>query len=199
MLPGKAAVTCSGGVISGAVTSALARAGRAGGADSRGAALAAVDLRQVAVHADEEHIDVCEQPCQILAPGAELDDVLDDQVISRPGQRGQAPVKAGEEPRAHLLPPGERPIRIAPDGQHAARHQMIRRHMQERLGQFPLDRLRQGGLARTGSAIKEDDAARTAISRARFHPCTMTGSEPSREPVPPSRRPLLPLRVTWTG
>ncbi len=38
MLPGKAAVTCSGGVISGAVTSALARAGRAGGADSRGAA-----------------------------------------------------------------------------------------------------------------------------------------------------------------
>ena len=39
MLPGdKAAVTCSGGVISAAVASAFARVGRAGGADSRGAA-----------------------------------------------------------------------------------------------------------------------------------------------------------------
>jgi hypothetical protein len=38
MLPGgKAAVTCSGGVMSGAVAPALARAGRAGGAHSRGA------------------------------------------------------------------------------------------------------------------------------------------------------------------
>jgi hypothetical protein len=28
-------------------------------------ALAAVDLRQVAVHADEEHIKAFEQPCQV--------------------------------------------------------------------------------------------------------------------------------------
>ena len=57
------------------------------------AALAAAGLRQVAVHADEEHIDVCEQPGQVLAPGAELDEVLGDQVMSCPGQRGQALVK----------------------------------------------------------------------------------------------------------
>lgn len=98
-------------------------------------ALAAVNLRQVAVHADEEHIKAFEQPGQFLAPGGELDDVLDNQVVPRRGQRGQAPVEPGEEPRAHLLSPREWSRRIAPDGKHAAGHQMIRRHVQERLGE----------------------------------------------------------------
>lgn len=62
-------------------------------------AFAAVDLGQVAVHAGEEDVQAFEQPGQVLAPGAELDDVLDDEVVSRCGQRGQAPVEAVEEPR----------------------------------------------------------------------------------------------------
>ena len=49
-------------------------------------------------HADEEQIHVCEQPGQVLAPGAELDEVLGDQVISCPGQRGQALVKLAVPP-----------------------------------------------------------------------------------------------------
>ncbi|HEY3035175.1 MAG TPA: hypothetical protein VGJ54_11035 [Streptosporangiaceae bacterium] len=85
-----------------------------------------------------------EQPRQVLPPSTELDDVLDDQVVSRRGQRGQAPVEPGEEPRADLVPLREWPIRIAPDGQHATGHQMIRRHVQERLSQCLPHRLRQG-------------------------------------------------------
>ena len=106
-------------------------------------ALAAVDLGQIAVHADKEHVQALEQPCQILAPGAELDDVLNNQIVARSRQSGQAPVEAGEKPWAHLLPPAEWALRVTPS-QHATGHQMIRRHMQERLGQCHLDRLRQG-------------------------------------------------------
>jgi len=106
-------------------------------------AFTAVYLCQFAVHADEEDIQAAEQAGQVLAPGAELDDVLDDQVIPGCGQRGQAPVKAIEEPRPHLLPPGERAVWIAPGRQHAAGQQVIRRHVQERFRQCLLHRLRQ--------------------------------------------------------
>ena len=67
----------------------------------------------------------------------------DYEVVSRCGQRGQAPVEAIEEPRPHLLPPGERAVWIAPGGQHATGHQMIRRHVQERFRQCLLHRLGQ--------------------------------------------------------
>jgi hypothetical protein len=74
------------------------------------------------VHADEEDIQAVEQAGQVLAPGAELDDVLDYDVVSRCSQCGQAPVEAIEEPRPHLLPPCERATWIAPGGRHAAGH-----------------------------------------------------------------------------
>jgi hypothetical protein len=79
-------------------------------------AFLAVYLGQIAVHADEEDIQAAKQRGQVLTPGAELDDVLDDEVVSRCGQRGQAPVEAIEEPRPYLLPPGERAVQIAPAG-----------------------------------------------------------------------------------
>jgi hypothetical protein len=91
---------------------------RSGGPPGR---VPGVYLGQVAVHADEEDIQAVEQPGQALAPGAELD----DEVVSRCGQCGQAPVEAIEEPRSHLLPPGERAVWIAPGRQHAAGHHMV--------------------------------------------------------------------------
>jgi len=55
----------------------------------------AVYLGRIAVHADEEDIQAVDQRGPVLAPGAELDDALDDQVVSRCRQRGQAPTSAG--------------------------------------------------------------------------------------------------------
>jgi hypothetical protein len=45
-------------------------------------AFPAVYLGQIAVHADKEDIQAIEQRGQGLAPGPELDDVLDDEVVS---------------------------------------------------------------------------------------------------------------------
>lgn len=52
-------------------------------------ALAAAGFRQVAVHADEEYIEAFEQPHQVLPPSTELDDVLDDQVVSAAASAGR--------------------------------------------------------------------------------------------------------------
>ncbi len=51
-------------------------------------AFPAAYLCQIAVHADEEDIQAAGQRGQVLAPGAELDDVLGYEVVSRCGQRG---------------------------------------------------------------------------------------------------------------
>src|SRR5258708_24862066 len=85
-----------------------------------------VEPLQVAVPPDEEDVQARQQPGQILTPAAVLDDVLDDQVVARRGQGGQAPVKPGEEPGADLLLPCERAVLIAPAGQHPAGHQIVR-------------------------------------------------------------------------
>jgi hypothetical protein len=42
----------------------------------------AVYLGQIAVHVGEEEIQAVEQRGQVFAPGAELDDVLGDEVVS---------------------------------------------------------------------------------------------------------------------
>lgn len=86
---------------------------------------AAVDLVQPAVHADQEHVQPIEQAGQLSAPGAVLDDVLDDQVVAGRRESRQAPVKAGEEPRAHRGLPRERPVGVAAGRQHPAGHELV--------------------------------------------------------------------------
>jgi hypothetical protein len=66
-------------------------------------AFSSVDLRKVAMHSNEEHIEVRQQAREIFAPGLELNDVLHDQVIPCAGQSGQALVKTLEEAWPHLV------------------------------------------------------------------------------------------------
>jgi hypothetical protein len=56
---------------------------------------------------------------------------LDDEVVARVCQRGQAAVEACEQPRPYLAPPVERAIVVASPRQHARRHELIGRHVQE--------------------------------------------------------------------
>ena len=108
--------------------------------------LAPVKLIEAAVHTDDEHIQIRQEYGQLVAPAAELDDVLDDEVVARVGQRGQAAVEAGEQPRPYLAPPVERAV-VASRRQHARRHELIGRHVQERLVERVPQRLRHRGLA----------------------------------------------------
>ncbi|HUR04364.1 MAG TPA: hypothetical protein VM347_17595 [Nonomuraea sp.] len=70
-------------------------------------AFSSIDLREVTMHPDEEHVEVRRQVRKRIAPGAEFYDVLDEQIVARTGQGGQASVKALEEAWPHLVPPGE--------------------------------------------------------------------------------------------
>ena len=75
------------------------------------------------MHANEEHVQAGQQGGELDPPGPELDDVLDDQVVSRRGKRRQATMESGEEPRPDLVPPVERTAVAGALGQHA--HQLI--------------------------------------------------------------------------
>ena len=73
-------------------------------------AFPAVYLGQIAVHAGEAEIQAVEQRGQVFAPGAYLDDVLGDEVVSGPGRdrAGEAPSSVGWQdasvPRERLHP-----------------------------------------------------------------------------------------------
>jgi hypothetical protein len=100
--------------------------------------LAAIDLVEVAVDADEEDVEAGQQRGELFAPGGELDDVVDDQVVARLGQRRDAAVEAGEEPRAHLVPPGERSGLVPARGEHA--DELVGRDVEERRVELFLQR-----------------------------------------------------------
>jgi hypothetical protein len=50
-------------------------------------AFPAVQFVQVAVHTDEEDVQVCQEAGQFVTPGRKLDHVLDDQVVAGVGER----------------------------------------------------------------------------------------------------------------
>jgi hypothetical protein len=107
-------------------------------------AFPSVDLRKVAMHPDEEHVEVCQQAREIFAPGLELDDMLHDQMITCTGQGGQASVKTLEEAWPHLVPPREGTFVVAPLGKHSACDELVGGNMQERLVEYALQCLGQG-------------------------------------------------------
>jgi hypothetical protein len=98
------------------------------------------------VHADQEHVQAFENSGQVGAPTAELDDVLDDQVIARVCERRQTPMEPGEEPGTDLVPPVERPTVVAPRRDYAGGHQLVGRNVQKRFVQRCLQPLGQRGL-----------------------------------------------------
>ena len=61
--------------------------------------LAPVELVRVTSDADHEHVEACQEACELLAPARELDDVLNDQVVPRRGQGRKTAVEAVEEAR----------------------------------------------------------------------------------------------------
>jgi hypothetical protein len=130
-------------------------------------AFAPVELVEVAVHADQEHVEPLQQRGQLVAPGGELDDVLDDQIVAGGGEGGDAAMEAVEERRPQAGPPGERTVGLAAVGQHP--HHVVGRQVEERLVEPHLDGSGQRRLARAGRSVQEDDPARhRAHSRNRF-------------------------------
>jgi hypothetical protein len=99
---------------------------------------ATVDLVEVAMHAYQIHVQAFKKRSKLAAPGRELDDVIQDQIVTSVRKRGQAAVEAGEEPRPHLVPPVERTALLAPSREHSGSYQMVRRDMQEWLVQHVL-------------------------------------------------------------
>jgi hypothetical protein len=66
---------------------------------------------------------------------------------------------------------------------------LVGRYVQERLGQRCLECLDQGGLARTGRAVEEDDAVGNAIGRAGLHAGSMPGCHVPGTPAGPAPAP----------
>jgi hypothetical protein len=106
-----------------------------------------VDLVEVAVHADQIHVQAFKERSKLPAPGRELDDVIQNQIVTSARKRGQAAVEAGEEARPHLVPPVKRTALLAPSREHSCSYQVVRRNMQEWLVKHVLQAPGQSRLA----------------------------------------------------
>lgn len=84
-----------------------------------------VQLGEVAVHRDEERVKVMQEFEEFRAPGSVLDDVLDDQIVPCRREGRNASVESLEEPRSHLLPPGEGSSLVSPYRKQLGAHQLV--------------------------------------------------------------------------
>ena len=96
-----------------------------------------LQLWQRTVHPDKEHVERRQQPDQVGQPLLLLDDVIYDQIVARLGEGGQTAMKPVKDGRAHACPV-ELAASNACHGQRVGRAQMIKRPVQERLGQLLL-------------------------------------------------------------
>ena len=117
---------------------------------------AALQLFERTVKTDEEHVLALQEENKTAQPTPGLDDVLDDEVVSRRSERMNAAVKALEE----LLPlPGPRKLAtVYPHlRQHSCEGQMVDRVVPERKRELLLQRRSQSRLACARRSVEEDD------------------------------------------